>query len=84
MQYCVYYNTVLMRLFTTQEYNYTYSVVLIMSGIVNTWNNDLFYYTGLHLLLINKLNHYNSKQNLNSIPANRSTIIKFKSSLSCY
>ena len=23
------------------------------------WINDLFYYTGLHLLLINKLNHYN-------------------------
>ena len=51
-----------------------------MSGIVNT--NDLFYYTELHPLLISKLNHYNSKQDLSSKPANRSTIVEFLESAS--
>ena len=77
-KYCVYYITVLMRLFTLQEYIYTYSVVVICQELLIHWTNDLFYYTGLHLLLINKINHHNSKQDLSSKPASRSTTFEFE------
>ena len=63
-----------MTCFAIQECIYTFSVVVIMSvhachELLIHWTNDLFYYTGLHLLLINKLNHYSSKQDLSSKPA---------------
>ena len=58
---------------------YTYSNnVSSCQELLIHWANDLFYYTGLHLLLINKLNHHNSVEYLiNNIGFGKSKYIYF-------